>query len=98
MQCGHKQKAILRLDMIGFLSFQLPVGVINEDENARAAIAQANLLVNEDKFLMSVQSCIEVMIYVDGVQPEQIYGSRPRTCEFMKQAIHFKGKKKLGVE
>jgi hypothetical protein len=49
-------------------------------------------------FLMSVQNCVEVMIYVEGVQPEKIYGSRPRTCEFMKQAIHFKSKKKLEVE
>jgi hypothetical protein len=49
MQCGHKQKVILGLDLVGFLPFQLPVGVINKDENARTAIAQANLLVNEDK-------------------------------------------------
>lgn len=39
MECRDKQDVVVWLDLVGFLAFELPVGIVDQDQDARAAVS-----------------------------------------------------------
>ena len=48
MEGRDKQDVVVRLNLIGFFAFELPVGIVNEHQNAGAAV-QVSMQVDEKR-------------------------------------------------